>query len=81
MPPGSLNPKEVGYYFTIAQVGLEMVVPIALGLWLENLLGWQPWGVVGGAVLGLTGGLLHLLQLVKKQDDKDTPQPPRDLHE
>ena len=54
MSLGPLHPKEMGYYFTLAKVGLEMVVPIALGLWLDNLFGWQPWGVVGGAVLGLT---------------------------
>ena len=58
-----------------------VVVPVALGLWLENLLGWQPWGVVGGAVLGLTGGLFHLVQLLKKQDDKETPRSARDPHE
>ena len=32
----------------------------------------------GGAVLGLTGGLAHLLQLANKQAPKDTPPPPRD---
>ena len=56
------NSRDMGRTFALAQVGLEMVVPIVLGLLLDNWLGCGPWGVVAGAVLGLVGGFVHLLQ-------------------
>ena len=30
----------------------QMVVPIAVGVWLDDRNGWSPWGAVVGAVLG-----------------------------
>jgi F0F1-type ATP synthase assembly protein I len=61
----------MGRLLALSQVGLEMVVPIAVGYWLDSALGWSPWGVITGAVLGLVGGLAHLLQMLKtfEQDD------------
>lgn len=47
----------------ISQVGLEMAAPALVGLLLDRWLGTTPWLVVVGAVLGLTGGLVHLVQL------------------
>jgi hypothetical protein len=71
------DPREMGRYFALAQVGLEMVVPIVIGILLDNNLGWKPWGVVGGAVLGLVGGLAHLIhqanRLDKAKDRKASP--------
>jgi F0F1-type ATP synthase assembly protein I len=64
--------RETAKYFALAQVGLEMVVPIAVGLWLDEHLGWKPWGVVGGAVLGLVGGLLHLLALLRRFEQDES---------
>jgi F0F1-type ATP synthase assembly protein I len=70
---------ELSRYFTISQVGLEMVAPIALGLLLDHYLGWSPWGLVGGAALGLCGGVAHLVHLVGKEDSppdsRGTKQP------
>ena len=37
MPAGPPDPRELGHYLTIAQVGLEMVVPIGLGLAMGRL--------------------------------------------
>jgi F0F1-type ATP synthase assembly protein I len=68
VPDPPLNPKEWGYYWTLAQVGFEMVLPIGAGALLDNYLGWTPWGVVVGAVIGLTGGVLHLVVLMKQYD-------------
>jgi F0F1-type ATP synthase assembly protein I len=67
MPAKHPHGRELGYYFTVAQVGLEMVVPIGVGLLLDNTLGWAPWGVVVGAVLGLATGLTHLVALSNRR--------------
>ncbi len=68
------DPRDVRRYMTLSQVGLEMVAPIGLGLLVDYLLGSSPWGVILGAVLGLVGGLVHLIRFVSK-DDPDSPPP------
>jgi F0F1-type ATP synthase assembly protein I len=65
------NSHDLGHYFALAQVGLEMVVPIVVGLLLDNWLDWRPWGVVAGAVFGLVGGLAHLVQMLNRMEKKD----------
>jgi F0F1-type ATP synthase assembly protein I len=67
------NSKEFGRYLAISQIGMEMVAPIILGLVLDHYLGWEPWGLVGGAGLGLFGGLAHLVHLLGKEDARPTP--------
>ena len=69
--------REFGRLFALSQVGLEMVIPIIVGVWIDNKLGWAPWGVIVGAVLGLGGGLWHLVVLLKRFENKDSP-PPQD---
>jgi F0F1-type ATP synthase assembly protein I len=74
-----MDPKEVGYYFTLSQVGLEMVAPLGLGLILDHYLpGLAPWGLIGGAVLGFVGGLAHLVILANRQNAPGPPKPPED---
>ena len=68
------DPRDVRRYMTLSQVGLEMVAPIGLGLLVDYLLGSSPWGVILGAVLGLVGGLVHLITFVST-DDPDAPPP------
>ncbi len=60
--------RELAFYFSLAQVGLEMVVPIGIGVALDSYLNWAPWAVVTGAVLGLLVGLTHLVALVNQQN-------------
>jgi F0F1-type ATP synthase assembly protein I len=74
MFPGSTDPKKLARYLALSQVGLEMVVPIALGAVLDHYLNWSPWGVVIGVILGLVGGLAHLVQLTR-QDREGQAQP------
>jgi F0F1-type ATP synthase assembly protein I len=66
MPTNQPDPREMGHYFALAQVGLEMVVPVVVGLLVEGYFDWRPWGVVVGAVLGLTTGLVHLVALLDR---------------
>jgi F0F1-type ATP synthase assembly protein I len=63
-PPDSRN--EFGSYLALAQVGLEMVVPIGVGMALDHYFHWTPWATTVGAVLGLAGGLTHLVLWVMR---------------
>ncbi len=60
---GSGDRKEMARYFTLSQVGLEMVAPIVVGVLLDRWLGTSPWLIVVGAVVGLVVGLVHLVKL------------------
>ena len=51
MPRGSPDLKNLGYYVTLAQVGLEMVIPIGIGAVLDHYLKWTPWGLWEGRCL------------------------------
>ena len=71
----SSNRKEMGRYFAIGQVGMEMVLPIAGGVAADYYLNTTPWGVILGAALGLCGGVVHLVYLTKPSANE---QPPKD---
>jgi F0F1-type ATP synthase assembly protein I len=66
--PDAPDPKELGFYFSLGQVGLEMVLPICGGLAVDHYLGCGPWATVAGAVLGLGGGLAHLVVLLNRRE-------------
>jgi fatty acid desaturase len=70
--------REMGFYFALAQVGFEMVVPIGVGLVLNWWLGWGAWLVIVGAVLGLVGGLAHLVALLNRHEKDAKQQRPPD---
>jgi F0F1-type ATP synthase assembly protein I len=62
------NPREFGTYVELAQVGIEMVAPLGVGLALDFYLHWSPWGAVTGAILGLVTGIAHLVSILNRQD-------------
>jgi len=68
-PPKS---GDVGRYLALAQVGMEMVAPIVLGVYLDSQFGWRPWGVIAGAVFGLVGGLSHLVVMLNRFNKQDS---------
>jgi ATP synthase protein I len=71
--------RDQGFYYALAQTGLEMVAPIAVGVVLDSKFGWSPWGASIGAVLGLAGGLTHMVLMLNRQEkDRRPPEPPRD---
>jgi F0F1-type ATP synthase assembly protein I len=74
MFPEMPDRKELGRYLALSQIGLEMIVPIVVGLVLDHYLGWAPWALIAGAVLGLCMGFVHLVHLLNKMDAKDSPR-------
>jgi len=72
MPTDQPDSRELGHYYALAQVGLEMVVPVVVGLLLEGYYDWRPWGVIVGAVLGLTTGFVHLIAILNRAEQKSS---------
>lgn len=68
MPEKLNQSKDLGRYFVLAQTGLEMAAPIGIGLLVDNYFHSSPWGVAVGAVVGLTGGLTHMVLLSRRKD-------------
>jgi F0F1-type ATP synthase assembly protein I len=66
--PRPPDAREMRYYFSLAQVGLEMVVPLILGLVMDYYAGTIPWFAISGLVLGFVGGITHLVVLGNKHD-------------
>lgn len=66
------SPRELGFYFALAQVGMEMVVPIGLGAVLDYYVGTKPWGIIIGAVAGLVLGFMHLIIMLNQRNQTDS---------
>jgi F0F1-type ATP synthase assembly protein I len=60
--------RELGYYFSLAQVGVEMVVPLIVGLVVDYYADTSPWLTISGMVLGFVGGVTHIVVLTNKHD-------------
>jgi F0F1-type ATP synthase assembly protein I len=47
-------------------IGLELAGVVAvftfIGYWIDGRYGSQPWGMIGGLILGFTGGLYNLVK-------------------
>jgi F0F1-type ATP synthase assembly protein I len=75
---GPVTPREFGFYIALGQVGLEMVIPVVIGLALDHYLNWKPWGVIVGAAIGLFGGLAHLIALANQHERSKSSKDRRD---
>jgi F0F1-type ATP synthase assembly protein I len=78
MSKGPQDSKELGFYFSLAQVGLEMVTPMGVGIFLDYSFGWKPWATVIGFVVGFIGGFAHLMVMVQRHDAEERSRPPGD---
>lgn len=70
-PPDDQRPPlvvAIQWVSQITTVSLEMVLPAALGYWLDGTFGTEPWLTIVGAVLGFGIGLRHLLELTAPSD-------------
>jgi F0F1-type ATP synthase assembly protein I len=76
MPQGPFDPKQLGFYITLSQVGLEMAAPVVVGVLVDYNLDSAPWGTIVGAVLGLVGGLGHMIVLLNRRNGTGPGRPP-----
>jgi F0F1-type ATP synthase assembly protein I len=65
--------SQLAFYAELSQIGIEMAAPIGIGAWLDSYLGWSPWLVITGAIVGFAGGMLHLLSLVNRPPPSREP--------
>jgi F0F1-type ATP synthase assembly protein I len=70
------NQKDFSRYMAMSQAGLEMVVPIGIGVAVDWYWNVGPWGAVVGVVVGLVVGVTHLVYLTRQKDDDRTVKPP-----
>ena len=61
--------RHLGPGAAMAQVGFEMAAPIGLGVVLDRWLEWTPWLTIVGAVIGLVGGIFHLVVMANGESD------------
>ena len=60
----------------ISQIGIEMAVPVGIGIGIDFWLKTLPWLTILGAIVGPTLGFIHLLSLIKPQNkSKDETGP------
>ncbi|HMO35781.1 MAG TPA: AtpZ/AtpI family protein [Gemmatales bacterium] len=59
--------------YQISQIGMEMTVPVGLGVALDYWLGTMPICTVIGAILGPTLGFIHLLGILHQPADDSKP--------
>ena len=69
--PSERDRRQLGTYYALAQVGIEMVVPIGLGWWADEQLGSAPWLLVVGVVLGFVLGIWHLVVLTRNNEARN----------
>jgi F0F1-type ATP synthase assembly protein I len=67
--------KQMGRYFALAQVGMEMVMPVVAGGLVDYYMQWGPWGMIAGAVFGFLAGIIHLVMLSSRNGDADNKPP------
>jgi F0F1-type ATP synthase assembly protein I len=72
MPDDSPERSRLAQYAALSQVGLEMVAPIGIGALIDHWRDWGPWCSIAGAILGLVGGMAHLMQILKQRSSKET---------
>ena len=73
-PPQEPDRRQLATYYALAQVGIEMVLPIAIGWWADAKFGSAPWLLVIGVLLGFVMGIWHLVALTRNNDST----PPKD---
>jgi F0F1-type ATP synthase assembly protein I len=79
MAPQQPDFKLLAQLTMLSQVGLEMAAPVGLGAALDYFLGWAPWASICGAILGLVGGIAHLIAILNRRAAEDSAKQQRDL--
>jgi F0F1-type ATP synthase assembly protein I len=63
--------QAVAWSTRITTVALEMVLPGALGYWVDQWLGTWILFLVLGMLLGMTTGMIHLLKMASRRPSDD----------
>ena len=58
----------------ITTIGLEMVVPVIIGYWLDRWLGSRLVFLLAGVVLGFAVAMMSLLRLARTSQDDDSEE-------
>lgn len=61
------NPMAHGYVLAsrVMSMGLQMVVPLGVGWWIDSVIHTRPWCMVLGAIMGFLVVMSELVQLAK----------------
>jgi F0F1-type ATP synthase assembly protein I len=54
---------------------------VLLGHWADNLWGWQPWGTLGGALIGITGSGFTVLRVTRQLERSDNAKSDESVRE
>jgi len=65
MSSSSDNGGARGFALIGTAVG-EMVVPILIGVWVDNHYDTGPWGLSIGAFIGIVGSFAHLILISRR---------------
>lgn len=77
--PDRPRDSRLALYAELSQVGIEMAAPIGLGAAIDYWRGWAfPYGGIVGAVVGLVGGLFHLVKLANRGAEIEKRKSPED---
>jgi F0F1-type ATP synthase assembly protein I len=64
--------QDMGKYLRYTGIGLQFLVmmglPMALGWWLDGVIGTRPWLMVGGAVLGIVAAMVFVVRTVARME-------------
>jgi len=78
MPKGEPDFKLLGQLAVLSQIGLEMAAPVGIGAALDYYFGWGPWASIAGAILGLVGGMAHLLAILNRRTKENSARSERE---
>ncbi|MGA9119321.1 MAG: AtpZ/AtpI family protein [Bacteroidota bacterium] len=74
--------SSVGPFLTLGiQLALTVILLFFLGRWLDGKFGTAPWLMLGGIVIGITGGLIKFIrtsmEIGREEDARDKMTKPR----
>ncbi|MEI7683851.1 MAG: AtpZ/AtpI family protein [Planctomycetota bacterium] len=79
--PNNARDSRLALAAELSQVGLEMAAPIGLGALIDYWGGWTfPVAAIVGAVIGLVGGIFHLVVLANREAKLDDDEAPDKAH-